>query len=274
MTRKLVFLSKLMAAKGWGSSTREAEKFIDKGWVRVNGAIAQRGERVTETVSIELSRIAKNYIRERSTAVMLNKPRGVVGGGVEEYGYEDHNRPAKRLLTADNYIKLWESDRMEPLLLPNLKPAGRLCTGSTGLLLFTQCDTTLRRVETVLEKEYIVLLKPENRSPLTLYNKVISESLEKLCQGVFEKNGDYLEAESIDIVSNDQLRIVLKHEEEHHIYRMLKAVGWKMQACNRVRVGKLKLNDDLLRGCWRYLHRRETVEDQQDQPVRQRSAVY
>ena len=89
-------LSKLMAEKGL-CSRREADEFIERGLVFVNGErVTQLGFKVDPNVSVTLDSDALKEQKNLVT-VILNKPVGYVSAQAED-GYE----PAIKLLTPEN----------------------------------------------------------------------------------------------------------------------------------------------------------------------------
>lgn len=89
-------LSKLMAERGL-CSRREADEWIENGWVKVNGEIIETlGTRVSPDAEIVISSYAKEYQSENVT-ILLHKPIGYVSGQAED-GYE----PAIVLIKPEN----------------------------------------------------------------------------------------------------------------------------------------------------------------------------
>ena len=80
----LLRLSKLMAMRGL-CSRREADDYIERGWVSVNGEPAILGQKVLPSVQITLDRRAETTQSERVT-ILLNKPVGYVSAQAEK-GY-------------------------------------------------------------------------------------------------------------------------------------------------------------------------------------------
>ena len=123
-----VRLSKRMAELGL-CSRREADAYIEKGWVKVNGRTAVLGEKVTVADRIELQRQAHEQQAARVT-VLLNKPVGFVSAQPEK-GY----RAAVELIREENR---WEGDdsgiAFQAAHCRSLAPAGRLDIDSVGLL--------------------------------------------------------------------------------------------------------------------------------------------
>ena len=146
-------LSKLMAERGL-CSRREADSYIERGWVKVDGEVATLGLRVSPDARIELLAQARGAQQERVT-ILLHKPVGYVSGQAED-GYE----PAVVLIQPENR---WEECKSRQAFHPGqirgLAPAGRLDIDSTGLLVLTQDGRIARQLigdDSTVEKEYLV----------------------------------------------------------------------------------------------------------------------
>jgi 23S rRNA pseudouridine2604 synthase len=141
-------------------SRREADDWIAKGWVKVNGAVAPMGLQVTPNDRIDVDPKARGQQREQVT-ILLHKPMGYVSGQAED-GYE----PAVVLFQARNR---WRDDRAAALLAQQLKglaPAGRLDIDSVGLLVLTQDGRVARQLigeDSGMEKEYLVRVEYRRR---------------------------------------------------------------------------------------------------------------
>ena len=92
-----VRLNKRMAELGL-CSRREADDWIDKGWVLVNGQPAQMGVKVTAADRIEVLPSAKGQQAQQVT-ILLHKPMGYVSGQAE-----DGHEPAITLIQARNHL--------------------------------------------------------------------------------------------------------------------------------------------------------------------------
>ena len=136
-----VRVSKLMAAQGL-CSRREADTYIERGWVFVDGErITELGTKILPSQRITLARAAASEQTARVT-ILINKPIGYVSGQPEP-GY----KPAVSLVVPDTH---WADDsapqRFERAHLSGLAPAGRLDIDSTGLLVLTQDGRIARQL--------------------------------------------------------------------------------------------------------------------------------
>jgi len=242
-------LSKLMSERGL-ASRREADEWIDAGWVRVDGEVAELGTRVLPTVHIDIDPQAREQQTQRVT-ILLHKPVGYVSGQAED-GYE----PAVTLIQPGNR---WAEDK-HPLKfnrghLRHLAPAGRLDIDSTGLLVLTQDGRVARALigeDSGVEKEYLVrvqlMAQPEAENVMAT---TPPEAIEQLRFGL-ELDGKPLKPAQVSWQNEQQLRVVLREGRKRQIRRMCELVGLKVVGLKRVRMGSVVLGK-LPAGQWRYL---------------------
>ena len=91
-------VSKLMTQRGL-ASRREADAWIEAGWVRVDGRPAVLGQRALADAVIEIDPRARAEQARRVT-VLLHKPVGYVSGQAED-GYQ----PASVLEAMGKYLQ-------------------------------------------------------------------------------------------------------------------------------------------------------------------------
>ncbi|MCH8180709.1 MAG: rRNA pseudouridine synthase [Proteobacteria bacterium] len=242
-------LSKLMSERGL-ASRREADEWIDAGWVRVDGEVAELGTRVLPSVHIDIDPQAREQQTQRVT-ILLHKPVGYVSGQAED-GYE----PAVVLIQPDSR---WAEDKL-PLKfnrahLRHLAPAGRLDIDSTGLLVLTQDGRVAKALigeDSGVEKEYLVRVQlieqPEAENVMAV---TPPEAIEALRFGL-ELDGKPLKPAQVSWQNEQQLRVVLREGRKRQIRRMCELVGLKVVGLKRVRMGSVVLGK-LPAGQWRYL---------------------
>ena len=236
-------ISKLMAAQGL-CSRREADSYIERGWVFVDGErVTELGSRAYPTQKITLNKAAQTSQMARVT-ILLNKPIGYVSGQAE-----DNHKPASTLVTA---ASRWEQDRsplrFSPMQLKGLAPAGRLDIDSLGLLVLTQDGRIARQLigeNSAIDKEYLVRVQ----------GKLAPDDLARLNFGL-SLDGAALKRAQVDWQNDDQLRFVLREGKKRQIRRMCELVGLKVVGLKRIRIGKVMLGD-LPIGQWRYLREDE-----------------
>ena len=224
------------------ASRREADEWIEAGWVRVNGRLAVLGQRIRGDERIDIDPAARQEQGHRVT-ILLHKPLGFVSGQAE-----DGHEPAAVLVTAD---RRWAEDRGRPWHPGHgrgLAPAGRLDLDSTGLLVLTQDGRVARHLigeESDVEKEYLVKVAPMAPGSFR------ENGLDLLRHGL-DLDGRPLLPAKVSWANEDQLRIVLREGRKRQVRRMCELVGLKVLALRRVRIGSVLLGK-LPPGQWRYL---------------------
>ena len=241
-------LSKRMSELGL-CSRREADEWIEKGWVRVDGkVISELGSKVlpTQTVTIERQAAAQ---QSKLVTILINKPMGYVSGQAED-GYQ----PAIALIKPENR---WAEDQHDtqfhPTQLRSLVPAGRLDIDSVGLLILTQDGRIAKQLigeNSAVEKEYLVRVAYEKGGRLP------DAQLKRLQHGL-TLDGKALLPAKVRWQNDDQLSFILREGKKRQIRRMCDVVGLKVLGLKRVRIGNVKLGD-LPTGQWRYLAANET----------------
>ncbi|RQU79722.1 pseudouridine synthase [Burkholderia cenocepacia] len=249
----LMRLSKRMSELGM-CSRREADEWIEKGWVLVDGErIDTLGTKVRADQKIEIDERA-SAAQAAQVTILLHKPVGYVSGQAED-GYE----PAAVLITRANR---WSGDhspvRFSPQHLHALAPAGRLDIDSTGLLVLTQNGVIAKQLigeQSDIDKEYLVRVRFGERL-IDIDQHFPAESLAKLRHGL-ELDGVALKPALVSWQNGEQLRFVLREGKKRQIRRMCELVGLDVIGLKRVRMGRVMLGA-LPQGQWRYLSADET----------------
>ena len=242
-----VRLNKRMAELGL-CSRREADAWIERGWVRVNGQPAVMGQPVAANARIEIDRQAEQQQRLQVT-ILINKPVGYVSGQAE-----DGHEPAVVLVQPQNRWSECNSRmRWGHEQLRGLAPAGRLDIDSIGLLVLTQDGRVARQLigeNSEMEKEYLVRVSYGQES-LNVQAAFPPEKLALLCHGL-SLDGQALRPAQVGWQNPEQLRFVLKEGKKRQIRRMCEQVGLFVTGLKRVRIGRVNLGH-LPVGQWRYL---------------------
>ncbi|MDO4641109.1 MAG: pseudouridine synthase [Neisseria sp.] len=242
-TQELLRLSKRMSELGL-CSRREADSYIEQGWVKVNGKTAVLGQKVTPADRIDLDKQVHEKQADRVT-ILLNKPVGYVSAQAEK----DY-KSAAELITPENH---WDGDtgriRFNEKHRFGLAPAGRLDIDSVGLLVLTQDGRIAKKLigeNSGIEKEYLVRVK----------GMLSAEGLRLLNHGL-SLDGEKLKPAKVEWQNEDQLRFVLTQGKKRQIRRMCELVGLRVTGLKRIRMGKVKLGR-LPPGKWRYLRHDES----------------
>ena len=274
-------LNKRMAELGM-CSRREADDWVEQGWVKVNGKVAEMGMQVLPDVRIEIDKQAQGQQANQVT-ILLNKPLGIVSGQAE-----DGHEPAIKLIQPQNR---WRDDNARFFFhgsqLKSLVPAGRLDIDSTGLLVLTQDGRVARQLigeDSVMEKEYLVrvaytgvanpsaanspaatypglpgrgqpqqLIRLDDDDPITsdVQSVFPPEKLQLLRHGL-SLDDQRLKPAKVEWQNPEQLRFVLTEGKKRQIRRMCEQVGLHVVGLKRVRIGRVALGQ-LPQGQWRYL---------------------
>jgi len=234
-----VRISKLMSERGL-CSRREADAFIERGWVRVDGeVVAELGARAFPDQVITLERAAQAKQSARAT-ILIHKPIGYVSGQAED-GYT----PAVALVTAQTqYAGDRSGRRFDRAHKQGLAVAGRLDIDSSGLLVLTQDGRIAKHLigeASPVEKEYLVRVS----------GKLDAHGLAQLNHGL-ELDGRALRPAKVRWQNVDQLQFILQEGRKRQIRRMCELVGLKVVGLKRVRIGRVALSD-LPMGQWRFL---------------------
>ena len=221
-------LQKLLSSCGV-ASRRAVEEWIIAGRIKVNGQVAQLGDKADLDVDlIEVDGVPLKPGGAR-TYLMLNKPRGYVTTLSDEKG-----RKTVAQLVSGCGKRVW--------------PVGRLDLDSEGLLILTDDgDLTQKMLHPSheVEKEYLVWVTGD-----------VSKGLPVL-SAPMELDGDRLAPAKVrkGKVSGNvtQLSITIHQGKNRQVRRMCAKAGLQVLRLKRIREGKLHLDRTLAVGKWRML---------------------
>jgi 23S rRNA pseudouridine2604 synthase len=231
-----VRLAKRVAALA-GCSRRDAELYIEGGWVRVDGAVIDEPQfRVADEQRVELDPAATLEGLQPVT-LLLHKPAGTSDRDAMQLlapahrAATDHQslRPARR-----HFVHLAS-------LLPLPAPA-------SGLAVFSQERGVIRRLTedaALMEQEVVAHVEGE----------LAPAGLARLGQGLAWQ-GQPLPRIKVSWQSEQRLRFALKGIAPELVPWMCEQVGLRLAAMKRLRIGRIPLAG-LPEGQWRYLRRDE-----------------
>ncbi len=224
-------------------SRREADEWIENGWVRVDGVVVTTlGTRVHPNAKIEIKEEAGKHQTE-SVTILLNRPLDDSGDSADEGGrFVQLIRPENRWVEDDSGLSFKATH------LRGLAQAGKLDAESTGMLVFTQEGSVARRItgdDTRLEKEYMVRVEGE-----------LSPEGMKLLNHGLALDEVKLKRAQVSWQNEQQLRFVLHESKKQQIQRMCELVGLRVTGIKRIRIGSVSLGK-LPAGKWRYLRENE-----------------
>ena len=214
-------------------SRRAAEAEIAAGKVKVNGVIAETGQKIDpETDTVEYKgKIINTYEKPHYTYVMINKPRGYLSSVKDDRG-----RKCVTELVEDVGVRLY--------------PVGRLDMDSEGLLLMTndgELTNKLTHPKHEIPKIYHVKIK----------GKVTEEQVKALSKPMDIDGYTILPVETHLISIKPDfciLEMILYEGRNRQIRKMCQQVELKILRLCRVAIGNVKLGE-LAPGKWRYLNK-------------------
>ncbi|MEC5159359.1 MULTISPECIES: rRNA pseudouridine synthase [unclassified Janthinobacterium] len=220
-------------------SRREAELYIEGGWVSVDGQLVEEaGARVAPEQAVELAPGAT--LKEiPPVTILLHKPAGFNAG---------IGRDGAPALTCLGQEALTETDRSGQRFLKRhlggLTLTNPLDTKASGLVIFTQDFRVARKLvdeSARIEQEYIVEVAGD----------IVQNGLALLNHGL-PFNGKPLAPIKVSWQNETRLRFALKGVQPGQIEHMCRIVGLSVVAMKRLRVGRISMAA-LPSGQWRYL---------------------
>ena len=240
-------INKRMADLGM-CSRREADEWVEKGWVLVNGKLATMGQGVTLDDRVELNPEARE-LQARQVTILLHKPAGYTSGMLVD------GLPSALALVQPDHR--WHLDacatRFNFSQLKGLAPAGLLDAEAEGLLVLTQDGRIARMLvgeTSSLEKEYLIRVRLGERV-VDVQSQVPAEALAAL-RAASEVDGEVTPGLNITWANPEQLRVVVAPGQKVALSRVCETLGLTVSQLQRVRIGNITLGD-LPAGQWRYL---------------------
>lgn len=224
-------LQAFLARAGAAPSRRKGEILISSGRVKVNGVPASLGASVSPGDLVVLDERPVE-LPVTATYLALNKPRGYL-----TTLHDDRGRATVAELMPE---------------VPGLVPVGRLDAETTGLLIFTNDGILAHRVahpSREIEKEY----------HLAVSGPVPENALDELAKGPTLDDGPMLPPRLSDFRSDEggvTFNLTIHEGRTRIIRRACEAVGLRLLALQRVRIGPVVLGD-LPEGEYRTLTDRE-----------------
>jgi len=231
MSEETTRLSKVVAGLV-PCSRREAELYIDQGWVRVDGKVVEDptyqvgGERVEVDPKARLQPV-------ESVTLLVHKPAGM------------SNAEAQALI---GVATRWNGDtsgmRMAKSHAANLVALLALPLPASGLAVFSQDRGIVRKLQEdarVIEQELIA----------DVSGAIAPDGLRRLCGGLVLE-GRPLPPAKVSWQNETRLRFAVKGITAELVPWMCEQVGLKLTALKRIRIGRVPMAG-LPPGQWRYL---------------------
>ena len=221
------------------ASRRKCEELIEAGRVKVNGKTVELGFKVDPEVDkVEFDGKLVSNNKKEFTYILLNKPIGVVTTADDQFDRE----------TVLDLVRV----------KPRVVPVGRLDMYTSGALILTDDGDFVYKVthpKHEINKTYTV----------TLVGIVSDEDIEALRKGVVI-DGDYTTKPAkarimkIDAEKNiSRVEITIHEGKNRQVRKMCEAIGKKVLALHRAKIGNLGVKD-LKLGTWRYMTKKEVAD--------------
>jgi 23S rRNA pseudouridine2605 synthase len=227
-------IQKLLAQCGIGSR-REIERWIQEGRIKIDGRVAQLGNKIdwNDKISLDGKWVKlKNPTQGKSQIILYNKPEGVISTRSDPQG------------RTTVFAGLPKTQQRWILV-------GRLDLNSSGLLLFTNDGELAKRLmhpSLEIEREYAV----------RVFGNVSPECVRKLQKGIKLEDG-VARFKEINFVggegTNRWYNVVLTEGRNREVRRLWQSQGITVSRLIRIRYGNVLLPRDLRQGQYRELAR-------------------
>ena len=222
------------------ASRRKCEEYILQGKVKVNGVVVtELGTKINpEKDKVEFDDKEVRATKKEYTYILLNKPIGVVTTAEDQFERE----------TVLDLVKV----------KTRVVPVGRLDMYTSGALILTDDGDFIYKVthpKHEINKTYTV----------TLIGTVTDEDIEKLRAGVEIEGGYLTKPAKARIMKLDEqknisrVEITIHEGKNRQVRKMCEAIGKKVVALHRAKIGNLGVKD-LKLGTWRYMTKKEVEQ--------------
>lgn len=226
-------IAQILFSQGFGTR-RHCAALVHHGLVSIGGALVDDPHQTFDTTGLVFEVEGQVWPFHEKALILLHKPAG----------YECSRKPSHH----PSVFSLLP----EPLRNRDIQPVGRLDEDTTGLLLLTDDGPLQHKLTSPkyhVPKLYQAVCKAE----------VDEAQLRKLVAGVLlEERNPRLAEEPVQAVSAERLpdgrlQMALTEGRYHQAKRMVAAVGNRVLALHRQRIGALELPTDLVEGGWTWL---------------------
>ena len=215
-----------------GCSRREAELYIEGGWVTVDGVVVEQPQFKVEHQQVELLPGARADTLEPVT-LLLNQQAGVdsetARAGIGMGSLSEAHREGVRPLHGH---------------FARLSCIAPLERGASGLQVFTQDWRVTRKIDADLrrlEQEYIIEVRGETTP----------QALERLARGATRNDRELPKAKA-SWQNETHLRLALKNPQPGQISELCAYLRLEVRSMRRIRLGGVSMGK-LALGQWRYL---------------------
>ena len=228
-------LDEILYTQGFGTR-RVCAGLIQQGYVSVERTVITDPAQDFETAGLQFAVQRTEWSYQEKAYLMLHKPAGT------ECSQKPSTYPSI-------YTLLPSPLRQRPNkgAVQGVQAIGRLDQDTTGLLLLTDDGQFIHRMGS-----------PKHHVPkvyeVTTKHAIDAKQVERLLAGVvLDDDPKPVRAAACEIAGPNHLSLTLTEGKYHQVKRMLAAVGNRVEALHRSRIGILTLPEDLAPGQWRWL---------------------
>lgn len=221
-------LERILQSQGFGSR-KTCRMLVRGGAVRIGGEVVDDPFAEMDVDGLNFEVAGETWSYRAKAYLMLNKPAGY------ECSREPRHHPSVFALLP------------VPLVHRGVQSVGRLDEDTTGLLLFTDDGPFIHRWSSG-KKQTPKVYDVHTKHP------VDDSQIQRLLDGVIlHDEPDTVTAASCQQKGETILQLTVTEGKYHQVKRMVAAVGNRVVALHRGRVGGLSLPADLPSGQWRWL---------------------
>ncbi|MBO9652525.1 MAG: 16S rRNA pseudouridine(516) synthase [Variovorax sp.] len=228
-------IDEILYTQGFGTR-RVCAGLIQQGYVVMDGTTVTDPAEEFETAGLRFTVQGTEWAYHEKAYVMLHKPAGT------ECSQKPSTYPSI-------YTLLPPPLRQRPNkgAVQGVQAIGRLDQDTTGLLLLTDDGQFIHRMGS-----------PKHHVPkvyeVTTKHPIDAKQVERLLAGVvLDDDPKPVRAAACEVAEAHHLSLTLTEGKYHQVKRMLAAVGNRVEALHRSRIGMLTLPEDLAPGQWRWL---------------------
>jgi 16S rRNA pseudouridine516 synthase len=228
-------LQDILFSQGFGPR-RLCLGLVQRGLVQVGGETVTDPFAEFETNDFAFTVEGQPWTFHAKAYVLLYKPAG----------YETSQKPSA---WPSIYSLLPAPLRQRPNkgLTPGVQAIGRLDQDTTGMLILSDDGVFIHRMSS-----------PKHHVPkvyeVDTADPVDEQQAKRLLAGVvLDDDPKPVRAAACEVTGSHQLRLTLTEGKYHQVKRMLAAVGNRVTALHRSRIGRLELPADMKPGEWRWL---------------------
>ncbi len=228
-------LQEILYTQGFGTR-RVCAGLIQQGYVAIEGAVVAEPSIDLKAEGLRYTVQGTSWEYHEKAYLMLHKPAGT------ECSQKPSTYPSI-------YTLLPSPLRLRPNKgsVQGVQAIGRLDQDTTGLLLMTDDGQFIHRMGS-----------PKHHVPkvyeVTAKHAIDDAQIAKLLAGVvLDDDPKPVRAAACEQTGELTLRLTLTEGKYHQVKRMLAAVGNRVEALHRSRIGSLELGESLTPGKWRWL---------------------